>query len=52
MIQLWYRKYKDISGMYEYTHIGDSAIKKEGTLIVRIIRNNVDHSFQIDFNCQ
>ena len=44
--------FRDISGLYEYTQVGDSIIKEKGSLKVMIIRDDIDTIFKLDFDCQ
>ena len=44
--------FRDNSGLYEYSQVGDSIIKEKGSLEVKIIRDDEDTIFKLDFNCQ
>lgn len=44
--------FRDISGLYEYSQVGDSIIKEKESLKIKIIRDNKDTIFKLDFNCQ
>ena len=46
-----FRKYRDISGLYEYSQVGDSIKKEKGTAKVKITRGDRDTTFILDFNC-
>lgn len=49
---LIYRKYKDVSGLYEFVQSDDSIVKKSGSMEVKVIRINREYLFQIDFDCE
>jgi len=44
--------FRDISGLYEYSQVGDSIIKEKGSLKVKIIRDDKETIFKLDFDCQ
>ena len=43
--------FRDISGLYKYSQEGDSIIKENGSLKVKIKRDGKDTIFSLDFNC-
>jgi hypothetical protein len=47
----FFRKYRDISGLYEYVRVGDSIYKPNGSLDVKVIRGKRDTIFSIDLEC-
>ncbi len=42
----------DKSGFYPFVQIGDSLIKEKGSLDIRLIRNELDTVFTIDYGCE
>lgn len=42
----------DKSGFYDFVEIGDSLIKEKGSLDIRLIRNELDTVFTIDYGCE
>jgi hypothetical protein len=43
--------FRETSGLYNYSQVGDSIIKEKGSLKVKIIRADKDTIFNLDFNC-
>jgi hypothetical protein len=46
-----FRKYRDISGLYEYARVGDSIYKPKRSLKVKVIREEKETVFTIDLEC-
>jgi hypothetical protein len=46
-----FRRYRDISGLYEYARVGDSIYKPKGSLKAKVIRGEKSIVFTIDLNC-
>ena len=42
----------DKSGFYDFVRIGDSIIKEKGNMKIRLIRNDIDTVFTIDYGCK
>ncbi len=47
-----YRKYFDVSGLYEYCQVGDSVSKQSNALEVFVKRGEYRRSFIVDFDCE
>jgi hypothetical protein len=43
--------FRETSGLYNYSQVGDTIIKERGSLIVKILRVDKDTIFNLDFNC-
>lgn len=43
--------FRETSGVYNYSQVGDSIIKEKGSLKVQILRADKDTIFNLDFNC-
>lgn len=43
--------FRETSGLYNYSQVGDSIIKEKGSLKVQILRADKDTIFNLDFNC-
>lgn len=42
----------DKSNFYSFVELGDSLIKKKGSLNIRLIRKDLDTVFRIDYGCE
>jgi hypothetical protein len=42
----------DRSDFYSFIQIGDSLLKKEGSLEIRVVRGEIDTVFTLDYDCQ
>jgi len=42
----------DISGLFDYLHIGDTLMKHKGEEYTKVIKYGLDTTFKVDFGCR